>query len=933
MKSQFIKTCYHHPCLCITIYLLITFTAGLTEVSASHFATKLRCEYKNSPIGIDDRVPRLSWIMKSEERGSRQTAYQILVSSSQKGLVANKGDLWDSGKVISDDSIQIDYFGKPLQSRMFCFWKVRTWNQHNEVSPWSSSSFWSMGLLKRDDWKAQWISHDTSSEIEDPTYHIPPSPMLRKEFSSKRGIKRATLYISALGLFEAYLNGKRIGKDHFTPGWSNYNKRVFYLTYDVTSYIARGKNCLTVNLADGWYAGYVGFSTTHKQPMKNYNLYGDTSALLLQLEILNDNGEKSTITSDSSWKATTGPIRSSDMQMGETYDARRYGLDRQKVGYNDTGWPHVQIKMVGTPPHLQAYPANPVQKFQTLDPIEITEPKKNVYVFNFGQNIAGRTRLKLKGKKGAIVRLRFAEMLHDDGTVMTENLRSARSTDHYIFKGSGEYEEWEPTFTYHGFQYVEMTGLTEKPDNTSLQAVVLHSAAPEVGSFSSSDSLTDKLYNNILWTQRSNFFDIPTDCPQRDERLGWTGDAQIFMKSALYNMDLGAFYKKWLINLFDDQRPSGAFPDFAPLPFLQFEPSPGWMDAGIICPYELYKAYNDTRSIKKYYDQMKRFITHLTETSTNYIRTPLGNNWGDWQAIKAYTPRQVIATAYYAYDVKLMAEMAAAIGKEDDSNEFNTLYTKIKKAFNQQLIDTQGQIMGDTQTGYALALYMGLLEAPHKKTAQKRLVELIKKRNYHLSTGFLGLKHLLPALSKSGESTTAYKLFQQKSFPSWGYSIVNGATTIWERWNSYTLSGGFANPGMNSFNHYAFGSVLEWMYSYLAGIEAAKPGYKEIVIRPQIGDLSIKRIAASYDSIYGKISSKWEIKDDKYFLLKVSIPPNTQATILLPTIDSQSITEGSDPLDKAPGIIHKSFKENYAIIKVASGNYSFQSLVGDKMFQ
>ncbi|MCK4792518.1 MAG: family 78 glycoside hydrolase catalytic domain, partial [Desulfobacteraceae bacterium] len=533
-------------------------------------------------------------------------------------------------------------------------------------------------------------------------------------------------------------------------------------------------------------------------------------------------------------------------------------------------------------------------------------------------------RLKVKGKAGTKVVLRFAEMLHKDGSIMTENLRRARCTDTYIFRGNGKDEIWEPRFTYHGFQYVELTGYPGKPDLGAITGIVLHSAAPVAGSFECSNAMVNKLYSNITWTQRANFFDIPTDCPQRDERLGWTGDAQIYIRSATYNMDVAAFFKKWLVNLEDDQRPSGAFPDFAPLPYLQYEPSPGWMDAGVICPFTIYQVYGDTHVIERHYEAMTKFMDFLLRTGKDYLRSPRGHCWGDWLSIGGRTSNDLIATAYFAYDAKLMAEMAAAIGRMEDAQRYARLFDNIKTAFNKAYVSANGRIKGDTQTCYALALYMDLLPQALKEKAGARLVELIRERNWHLSTGFLGVKYLLPALTEEGYVDVAFRLLTNKTYPSWGYSIENGATTIWERWNSYKKGKGFQDSYMNSFNHYAFGSVCEWMFVFMAGIDTDGAGFKRITIRPQPGGSGITYTKASYDSIYGRIATYWRVRDGK-FLLDLTIPANTTATVYIPARDADSITEGGKPASKAEAVQFLRIEDGKAVFAVGSGRYRFIS--------
>ena len=909
----------------ILLLVLLVMTAVNSNITAAATLepTALKCEYRVNPLGIDANPPRLSWILESSDRGQKQTAYRVLVASNEEKLKGNQGDLWDSKKISSDQSVHVVYAGQPLRSRMRCHWKTRVWDKDGKVSAWSQPALWSMGLLKRADWKAKWICFDTAPFNEDPELHLPPSPYLRKEFKVNRKIRRATVYVSALGLFELFINGHRVGRDHFTPGWTNYRKRVYYLTYDVTDLLKDGDNAIGAILANGWYAGYVGFAPMHKKRARDRAFYGQTPALLAQLEIECEDGKIQTVATDENWKASTGPIRKTDILMGETYDARLEMPGWDRPGFDDQAWKVVTL-MDAAKCKIEAYPGVTVQVTQEIRPIEITKPKEGVYVFNMGQNFAGRVRLKVKGKAGTKVVLRFAEMLHKDGSIMTENLRRARCTDTYIFRGNGKDEIWEPRFTYHGFQYVELTGYPGKPDLGAITGIVLHSAAPVAGSFECSNAMVNKLYSNITWTQRANFFDIPTDCPQRDERLGWTGDAQIYIRSATYNMDVAAFFKKWLVNLEDDQRPSGAFPDFAPLPYLQYEPSPGWMDAGVICPFTIYQVYGDTHVIERHYEAMTKFMHFLLRTSNDYLRSPRGHSWGDWLSIGGRTSNDLIATAYFAYDAKLMAEMAAAIGRMEDAQRYARLFDNIKTAFNKAYVSANGRIKGDTQTCYALALYMDLLPQALKEKAGARLVELIRERNWHLSTGFLGVKYLLPALTEEGYVDVAFRLLTNKTYPSWGYSIENGATSIWERWNSYKKGKGFQDSYMNSFNHYAFGSVCEWMFASMAGIDTDGAGFKRITIRPQPGGSGITYTKASYDSIYGRIATYWRVRDGK-FLLDLTIPANTTATVYIPARDADSITEGGKPASKAEAVRFLRIGDGRAVFAVGSGRYRFMS--------
>jgi alpha-L-rhamnosidase len=904
------------------IFIVIHFLTAAVPVFGSVQLRYLRSEYRVNPQSIDVARPRLSWVVHSEERGQKQTAYQILVASSETNLNNDIGDLWDSKKIYSDQSVNVVYKGVKLRSRIRCFWKVRIWDKDGVLSHWSPAGFWTMGLLSSGDIKAKWIGLDTSPFNRHPNLHLPPCPYFRKAFDVNRDIQRATVYVSALGLFELYLNGHRVGRDHFTPGWTNYRKRVYYLTYGVTELIRHGPNVVGAILANGWYAGYVGFAPKHRPFMNLRAHYGEIPALLVQLEITYQNGSTVIITTDESWKSATGPITESDILMGETYDARLEMPGWSLASFDDHGWKPVQLLdvHVGT---MNAYPAGPVRKIREIQPIKITEPRKGTYVFNMGQNFAGHVRLKVRGNSGSRVVLRFAEMLHSDGTIMTENLRRARATDTYILSGKSSIEIWEPRFTYHGFQYVEMTGYPGKPDIETVTGIVMHSDLAPSGYFTSNHPLVNKLYENIVWTQRSNFFDIPTDCPQRDERLGWAGDAQNFVRSATYNMDVAAFFSKWLVSLEDDQRPSGAFPDYAPLPFLQFEPSPGWMDAGIILPYTLYRVYSDIGVIERHYKAMKKFMNYLVSTSQSYLRSPLYHSWGDWLSLGNETPQDLIATAFFAYDAGLMAEMATAISRPDDAQEYKQLYENIKRAFLKAFVSQNGRISGDTQTGYALAINMGLLSQDLSRKAGERLVELIRQRNWHLSTGFLGLKHLLPALTKQNYTDVAYQLLTNRSYPSWGYSIENGATTIWERWDSYTKINGFKNPEMNSFNHYSFGSVGEWMFAQIAGIDMLEPGFKLAIIRPRLGG-GLMHVRASYHSVHGWIAVEWEIKNGQFYL-KCTIPANTRASVYIPAADLETIYEGDQSALKAEEVHFDQLENGRAVFNIGSGSYLFRS--------
>ncbi|HUU16512.1 MAG TPA: glycoside hydrolase family 78 protein [Sedimentisphaerales bacterium] len=884
---------------------------------------ELRCEYRVNPLGIDVVKPRLSWIMESNQRGQKQMAYQILVADSEEQLKWNEGQLWDSGKVKSEQSNQVVYEGQPLVSRMRCYWKVRVWDKDDKVSAWSKPAMWTVGLLESGEWQAKWIGYDAeqmsseNKEKSDPNALIlPPPPYLRRAFLVGRPIKRAVVYASALGLYELHINGKRIGEDYFTPGWTDYSTRVYYQTYEVTDLIKKGGNTIGAILADGWYAGYLGFGRKREH-------YGSEPRLLVQLEIEYDNGHIHTVVTDGTWRASYGPLFESDFLMGEIYDARKEMPGWDTSSFDDSAW-HTVVVTEKSEGRVQSYPGVTVQKILEIKPKKLTEPQEGVYVFDMGQNFAGWVRLKVSGKAGTQVVLRFAEMLNPDGTIYTENLRAARCTDTYILKGEGK-EIWEPRFTFHGFRYVEITGYPGKPGLDAITGVVLHSAIPMAGSFECSNPMVNQLYSNIVWSQRGNFIEIPTDCPQRDERLGWTGDAQIFVRTATYNMDVAAFFTKWLVDLEDAQSDEGAFPDVAPRKVAMGDGTAAWGDAGVICPWTIYEVYGDKQVIERHYESMKKWISYLKKNSKDLLRPAKG--YGDWVSIASDTPKDVIATAYFAYSTRLLSKMAAAIGKNEDNKEYEKLFEQIKDAFNKAYVSDDGRIKGETQTCYLLGLYFDLLPEDKREAATRHLIEAIRKKDWHLSTGFVGLSYLVPTLTQTGHLDIAYRLLNNDTFPSWGYSIKNGATTIWERWDGWTEEKGFQTPGMNSFNHYAFGSIGRWLLGTVAGIETDGPGYKQIIIRPMPGG-GMDYAKASYKSIYGKIVSDWRIKGST-FTLNVTIPANTNATVYVPTEDIENVTVGGRPAAKAGAVSLLRREKNRAVFAVGSGQYRFVSKLPD----
>ncbi len=942
----------------IVLSLVICVAASYTK--ASVHPSYLRIEYKVTPY-TDVEAPRFSWELTSKQTEEFQTAYQILVSSSKSLLDKNIGDLWDSGKVSSDSTNQIVYKGKVIPPKTRVYWKVRSWNKANKAGKWSETSWWETGLID-EKWQASWIGCDLNQYGKGTVYHLPPAPYLRKSHCIDRKIKSARLYVTALGVYDFFINGNRISEDYFAPGWTDYNKRVYYNVYDVSDRLQAGENVLASTLSYGWYAGYLGYALAAKSP-KPRGIYGEIPLLKAQLEITYTDGTTERIVTDGTWKASQGPLRETDFLQGETYDARLLQDDWDKAGFDDTAWESVKVYDDQPVRIIELYPGDPVRVFTELVPRKITPRENGKYIVDFGQNFAGIVRLTVKGERGDTVRLRFGEMLHQDGSLMTENLRQARATDTYILSGNKGGETWQPQFTFHGFQFVEISGLKEKPTQETLTGIVLSSATPEVGHFATDSDMLNQLYSNIVWTQRANHIDIPTDCPQRDERLAWTGDAQIYIHSATFNNDIAAFHTKWLVDLHDAQLPNGAYPIYAPMPRLPngdpvmrstHSSSPGWSEAGVICVYELYRTYGDTRIIEQSLPYMNKFMEYLREKAGKdrlfkegsfAHLTPKGG-YGDWLSIGKKTPPDLLATIYYAYCTQLMSEMAGAIGETGLSKRFSEDFKDIKLAFLKHYSNQEGRFVtdtaaygdgkgyvdgkmgfsGHTQTAYANAIYMQLLDPEHRDKAGRWLRELIVDNGGKLTTGFLGFRPLLPALSATGGTEEAYKLLLSTEYPSLGYEVVNGATSIWERWDSYTKEKGFIhNAAMNSFSHYAFGAVNEWMFGNMAGIKTDGPGYRNLIIKPEIPQSDdINTVEAKYRSINGWILSSWQ-RGEQGITQKMSIPVNTRARVYVPVKRIMDVRINGKRLSGTKWAGQSSVQDGYVVITLGSGEYELLS--------
>ncbi len=752
-----------------------------------------------------------------------------------------------------------------------------------------------------------------------------PATLARKSFTVAGPIRRATAYVSALGLYELCLNGRRVGTQLLAPEWTSYRKRIPYQTYDVTGLLRPGENVATALLGEGWYAGRL--------MLTGRFAYGTHPRFLLQLEVEGADGSRQRILSDDSWRTSTdGPIRAAGIYDGETYDARREPAGWELPGFDDTAW--VRAKSFEPDGRLLVWlPNEPIRVLKELSPLQLSEPRPGVHVFDLGQNMVGWCRVQAEGTAGQVVTIRHAEMLNDDGTLYTANLRAAPQIDRYTPRSDGTFV-YEPRFTYHGFRYVELSGLARPPTTAAVLGRVFHSSSPLVGRFECSDPSLNQLQRNILWTQRANLMSSPNDCPQRDERFGWMGDIQAFSQTAMFHMDLGAFFTKFAQDIRDDQADDGRFPDFAPHPGdpnKSFSGAPAWADAGTIVPWRAYQNYADTRLLAGHFEAARRWVDYVHRSNPDLTwvtnRHNDYNDWlnGDWVKQAGWPARGgsvsnvILATAFFAHSTELVAKMAGVLGRQEEAERYGELSARIKATFNQRFVQPDGRIAGDTQGGYALALSFDLLPDALRPKAADHLVQGIRRYQDHLSTGIQTTHRAMLELVRHQHAEVGWQLLTNRTFPSWLYMIDNGATTIWERWDGYVKGRGFQDAGMNSFNHWAFGAVGEWMWRHIAGLnpDEARPGWKHFTVAPRPGG-GVTWARAEFQSIRGRIASDWSLQTNR-FTLRLTVPPNTTATVHLPTTDASRITEGGQPVAGAQAT------PDGAVLEVGSGTYEFSS--------
>jgi alpha-L-rhamnosidase len=1082
MYTEIYKTLLTMRKFIILPVLLMLMVISCKRPEAYRQPLNLTCNYCVNPIGIDDPVPDLTWLVNDSSRGAIQTAYQILVASDPRLLKKETGDVWDSKKTESSQSAHITYGGIPLESRREYFWKVKTWDRQGNPSGWSETASWEMGLLSKEDWKAKWIGMDIiaeNSELENygkfitfpenisgtgngyfrKTFIIPedktprkafliafgnnyktgniilnrksvlqgkrseesnaidvtgnlvtgknlialslsgiedkglelifrieiiysdgnieiissgadckvsarkisgwdnpafddsrwinsrvirgfglddlswlknsrPAPrssMIRKEFTATGKILKARAYVTGLGNYKLFINGIVAGDDMLTPEWTDYNKRIQYQVYDIGHLLEKGDNAVGMLLGNMWWSsglGWAGGTQYSSGPVRG----------LCQIEIEYTNGSELVIATDETWKAHTSPIVENTIYNGETYDARLEIDGWSEPGLDQSGWSDIRIFNEQENLTLSAQSGPPIRVMQELEPVSISEVEPGKFVYDMGINMVGLVRLKVQGEAGTKITLRFAELLHDDGTVAQENLRSAKSTDYYILKGTGE-ETWHPWFTYHGFRYVQIEGYPGTPDKGTLTGLQMYSSAPETGKFECSNDLLNKIWQNILNSQKGNMYSVPTDCPQRDERLGWTGDAQMFAPTANYNMNMAPFFTKWVRDMTDSQTKEGWICDVNPAIVMGGPGKPAWGDAITVVPWMVYKFYGDKKILENSYEGMKAWVEYMHTQSRDNLYIFDQNGWGgygDWIAV-VESPRAPISVGYYYYSTTLLARAAEVLGKYDDAETYTALAKEIRNAFNKKFLNTKTlNYQGATQTANLLPVEFGITPEEYRNKVVDNIASDVVKRGKHPSTGFLGTGYILPVLSEWGYHELAYEVATQTSYPSWGYMVEKGATSMWELWNSDTEP----PDQMNSRNHFALGTVAEWFYACLAGIrpDESEPGFKHSIIAPMPAD-GLTWVEGRTETVYGPILCNW-YRTDSGLKIDISIPPNTSATIKLPVhgMISPVISENGSVIfsNGAPVNLPESLKfiearENIIIFDAGSGNYSFET--------
>lgn len=866
--------------------------------------TDLKCGYAVNPLGMDEKNPQLSWGISSDSRGVLQQAYQILVATSPELLAEDKADVWNSGLVDSPQSTGIQYGGKELQSRQRYYWKVRVQTNANSAGEWSEPTWFETGLLKPTDWSGEWITYAAG---------MPGRILYFKTIWNKdKPVKQARLYIAGLGFYEAYINGKKVGKNVLDPAQSTYSKRVYYTTYDVTEQLSETSNVVMVSVAPGWYG---------------------IPSLRVQMEIMDMDGNLQMLTPDWFRHVTTGPTVYATVFDGEYYDARQntekihgFGMSASLMD-KDWAWAY-NTADPGT--NLVAAKVEPIQIVDTIVPALITEPKSGVYVIDAGRNLAGWAELKVTGKEGTKITMRFAENLYDNGLINQDNLRNAKVEDTYILSGKGT-ETWHPAFTYHGFRYIQVEGFPYKPQTGDIAVHVVRSSVAATGKFNCSSPLLNDIHRMVVNTEASNLHSVPTDCPQRDERMGWLNDLTVRIEQAIYNFDMSRFYPKFITDVSDTQDDQGMITCVAPFRF-GMRPADPVSASYLLLAYKSYEFYANKQVIVDHFEGMKAWTDYLYSRTNNGIVDY--SYYGDWcppseflqdpngSGVSRDTPGKMISTGYLYHCTKILSEMADVIGKKDETARYLKLSSEIKTAFNREYWNEQtGGYASNNQASNAFALYMGLVDKKNEQRVADNLVKDVEKHDFHLTTGNLCTKYLLEMLTEHGHAEAAYRIAAQTSYPSWGFMLSKGATTLWERWEYAT------GDAMNSHNHPMMGSVGSWFYKYVLGIQSdfEHPGFGQFTIKPFIfKDLTFAE--GELNTVKGVIKSAWK-KTGGALLLDVTIPANTTAIVYVPAKNVKSLTESGRNITKIKEISLLREENGCAVLRVGSGSYHIKSSI------
>ena len=897
--------CFHSTSKSLWITAVVVFSAAcaspsLRAAEGPLAPVNLRCEYLTNPVGIDVRQPRFAWVDLHTARAQAQSAFQLMVASTPELLAQNKGDQWDTGKAASDDPTQVVYNGKPLESDHSYWWKVRYWDKDGVASEYSQAASFDVAFLSANEWRGQWIGG---------------ASQLRQEFTLAEAPRRARAYVCGLGYHELRINGAKIGNNFLDPGWTTFDKRDLYVTYDITANLHRGANAVGVRLGEGWCKSRV---------------------LIQQLEIELASGKHVTVTSGPTWKAKNGPIVSDSVWDGEVYDARLETTGWDQPGFKDDGWAPAQIaKAPGGVLSAQMMP--PIQDVDSMVPVALTNPRPGFYIYDMGQNFSGWVDLKVSGPRGAQVQLRFAELLYDTGMINRENIRGAKARDIYILRGDGE-ECYHPTFTYHGFRYVEVTGFPGTPSLDSIRGHVVHTAVKTTGSFVASKPLLNQIHKMIRWSDLTNLHSVPTDCPQRNERMGWMGDAQVSSEGVMLNFDMTAFYTNFLRDMRDDQGADGTITDTVPYGGYGSRPAdPAWGTAFPLITWYVYQQTGDRRIVQENYDGLKKYLEDLDRRASGDVLS--FSYYGDWVSTEK-TPGAEVSDFYYYYDTLVMSKMAAAIGNSADADNYAKRAVVIKDAFNKEFFDPKtANYTNGTQTANDLPLFLDMVPKEYRgKVAGNLVNNILYEHDTHLTTGLAGLRYLFPALTQVNQSSLAYDLVTQTTFPSWGYMLANGATTVWELWQNKV------GPHMNSQNHHMMGSIDAWFYEGLGGInlDPEQPGYRHFRVEPQV-TRDLTSVSASVGTVRGEVTSSWS-HEPGVITLQVDVPVNSTATIAIPEEDQMTnvtvregdriVWEKGHFVEGTPGvtsavpadarIMSGAFQDRRVRFEVGSGHYLFR---------